>query len=302
MSLIHQLEVPFVVPEGFLSSLGSRIGAGGFGEVMYRTISDDDSREHELAVGVKNLLRSGTNFDDSGQSDGISPETISQAFVEICVMKHPRLAKHENIVNLLGITVSEFVPAFCLVTEFADLGSLGAYLSSHPGQLHWNIKTKLLRDIATGLCALHGCDIVHNDVKCANVLLFTKPAQDGGMIAKIADFGCSVPLAVTENIHRHAPTDIYAAPEAYTRSCPVLPSRDVYSLGFVVLHLATEEPPLRNVDNWVELKNDDAAMQKYARHHLELAGAPVNIVDNSLMALRKNPEERRDINKFLNGG
>jgi len=302
MWLLDRLKVPFVVPEGFLSPLGSRIGGGGFGEIIYKTIKEHDA-EAEFSVAVKNLSRSGMKFQNSEQAEGIAAQTISQAFVEICIMKHHRLAKHNNILNLMGIAVADHLPAhFGLVTEFADLGSLEAHLSRKAGQLDWNIKTKLLRDIVSGLGALHECDIVHNDVKCANILLFTAPSHDEGIIAKIADFGCSVLLAVTDRIHKQASTDIYAAPEAYATNCLVLPSRDVYSLGLVVLHLAAEEPPLRRIENLRELKNNDNEMQQYARNYLELAGAPDTIVDSALMALRKSSEERPDMGNFLNAG
>lgn len=69
-----------------------------------------------------------------------------------------------------------------LAIEYADLGSLEAYIDTKP---EWEIKFNIIKDIATGLTALHLCDILHNHVKCSNVLIFSKPR----VTAKISDGG-----------------------------------------------------------------------------------------------------------------
>ena len=45
------------------------------------------------------------------------------------------------------------------------------------------------QELVQGLIYLHGKGIIHRDIKGSNILLVRSP---GGMIPKLADFGCSV--------------------------------------------------------------------------------------------------------------
>lgn len=47
----------------------------------------------------------------------------------------------------------------------------------------------LVGDVAAGLSALHGCGVVHGDVKLDNVPVFPDTTRSTGALAKVADFG-----------------------------------------------------------------------------------------------------------------
>jgi serine/threonine protein kinase len=170
-------------------------------------------------------------------------------------MKHPCLSSHPNILQLFGTTDyhNKFVQSsawseLCLVTEYADLGSLESYLSTHSGKLEWGFKCRLINDIAEGLQAIHSCDIVHNDIKCGNVLLFAPTHACERIVAKISDFGCSVPLARTNQIRGVVGgTRLFSAPEAYSWECLVEPSRDIYSFALLMLQAVMEERPFETI-------------------------------------------------------
>jgi serine/threonine protein kinase len=114
--------------------------------------------------------------------------------------------------------------------------------------------------------AIHASDVVHNDIKCSNILLFSPSSPGGRIVAKISDFGCSVPLAMTKPIRRAAATPIFAAPEAYLSSCVMYPSRDIYAFGLLALHIAMEKTPFVGrftADALYEFKQNAPLMQEY---------------------------------------
>ena len=80
-----------------------------------------------------------------------------------------------------------FVPG--LVMECADQGTLDDLLQCADSSIDFELKMKLLLDIAQGLKTLHGCGIVYCDLKATNILLFSSPTEI--LLAKISDFGCA---------------------------------------------------------------------------------------------------------------
>ena len=290
------------------------IGRGGFGQVTYSELAEPnaDSTGHVLTgiAAVKTLSSLPENSQAVQDTEESTPAlSISQAFMEVCIMRNPRLLAHENIINLTGVASVNSAKRkpnslpFCLVTEYADLGSLDSYLCNHSNQLDWVIKVQLLTDVANGLRALHECDVVHNDVKCGNILLFLAGSPSTQKLsAKIADFGCSVPLAVTNHVEQRAGTLLFAPPEAYREDCPVLPCRDVYAFGLVILHVARETPPFVEIEDGVfEMKQSKEKMRQYAYDILEAACAPPAIMQMASLTL-KPLKERPMLHDLFNQG
>lgn len=76
-------------------------------------------------------------------------------------------------------------------------------------------KSRFMHDIASGLQALHGCGVVHGDVKLENTLVFDDPYR--GQIAKLSDFGHAL-LSVSEagaSEQRYLGTMPLIAPEVW---------------------------------------------------------------------------------------
>lgn len=125
------------------------------------------------------------------------PERLNQLrsfILELRALTHPSLSGHENIVSLLGFA---FEPDFygnddvwpVLLLEHADYGTL-ADLQESRLTLRAQAKLDLCLDVALGLQALHGCGIIHGDVKSENILMFQHSQR--GYVAKIGDFGYSI--------------------------------------------------------------------------------------------------------------
>uniref|UniRef100_A0A1X7VP51 Protein kinase domain-containing protein n=1 Tax=Amphimedon queenslandica TaxID=400682 RepID=A0A1X7VP51_AMPQE len=91
---------------------------------------------------------------------------------------------HRNVVQFFGAVITK--PNYCLVTEYAELGSLYEYLRSNT--IDFNQIRLWAKQIAMGMNYLHfeaPIPVIHRDLKSRNVVI----AQD--LTAKICDFGSS---------------------------------------------------------------------------------------------------------------
>jgi len=155
--------------------------------------------------------------------------------------------QHENIVQYLGSNSD--AEHFNIFLEYVPGGSVAAMLNSY-GSLQEPLIRNFVRQILAGLSYLHGRDIIHRDIKGANVLVDNK-----GNI-KISDFGiskrveASALLAPQKNGgHIHRPSlqgsVFWMAPEvvkqtSYTRKA------DIWSLGCLIVEMFTGTHPFPN--------------------------------------------------------
>lgn len=83
-----------------------------------------------------------------------------------------------------------------IVMELCKRGTLASVVRRSPGgQLPVRTARRYLRDVLKGLAYLHRHNFIHRDVKGDNVLI------SGGDVAKLADFGCSRRIVLTNNVH-----------------------------------------------------------------------------------------------------
>jgi mitogen-activated protein kinase kinase kinase len=155
--------------------------------------------------------------------------------------------QHENIVQYLGSNSD--AEHFNIFLEYVPGGSVAAMLNSY-GQLHEPLIRNFVRQILAGLSYLHGRDIIHRDIKGANVLVDNK-----GNI-KISDFGISKRVEASALLqpqknggHIHRPSlqgsVFWMAPEvvkqtSYTRKA------DIWSLGCLIVEMFTGTHPFPN--------------------------------------------------------
>ena len=142
---------------------------------------------------------------------------------EIEIMHHRPLAKHKNIIQLLGYgwdyEQGDTIPY--LVTEFAHDGTLRQYLSDR-GLISLKDRLELCGDVINGLHEIHLCGVCHGDVKLDNILvssLYGRGRSDGRTpfpTAKISDFGHSIVLSSEQaSVNQYRGTVGYAPPETY---------------------------------------------------------------------------------------
>lgn len=211
---------------------GALIGQGSFGSVYLALHAVTGEL---LAVKQVQSPSPGAN----SQSDTRKKSMIDALKREIGLLRDLR---HPNIVQYLGCSSSaEFLNIFL---EYVPGGSVQTMLNSY-GALPEPLVRSFVRQILTGLSYLHDRDIIHRDIKGANILVDNK-----GTI-KISDFGISKKLEASNilsgaNNNKHRPSlqgsVFWMAPEvvkqtSYTRKA------DIWSLGCLVVEMMTGTHP-----------------------------------------------------------
>jgi serine/threonine protein kinase len=146
---------------------------------------------------------------------------------------------HQNIVSLIDANV---IPFPYLELEFIDgaefNGKIIKSVNELPKPLKEDIALKIIKGIAEGLKYAHSKNIIHADLKPANILI----AKD--FEAKITDWGLSK-LYGSEIIVKGL-TPLYAAPEQLDPSYGSMDQRtDIFQLGIIFYELLTGKNPFR---------------------------------------------------------
>ncbi|KAI9781722.1 MAG: hypothetical protein M1839_005715 [Geoglossum umbratile] len=245
--------------------------------------------------------------------------------LELRVLIHAPLRMSENIVNLEGVCWQHSVEdpevvVPVLLLEFAEFGTLKDLLkregNSTPatnnaggeGSFGFETKISLIFDVAMGLDSLHNCDIVHGDIKPANVLIFPHPQRR--YIAKLADFGyCSVESP--EVVCASSGTWPWTAPE-WKEEMPraLVKKTDLYPFGLVMWQVLlgggvdvfdylreAEQGPNEEEDVIESLKHEDRVVEKAREWTVEQAcgwdeDRVFFIMELFEATLPKDPEER----------
>lgn len=137
-------------------------------------------------------------------------------------------AKHPNLVTVYVVGETQYgIPAMAM--EHVAGESLNDRLVC-AAPLPITELIALGAQLADALAALHSVGIVHRDLSPANILLSEQP--DGGVWAKILDFGVAKLLDAPSRTLGPMGTPGYLAPEQLLGSAT--PRADVYSLGAVL--------------------------------------------------------------------
>ncbi|ANZ14866.1 serine/threonine-protein kinase [Streptomyces noursei] len=198
------------------------LGIGGFGQVW---LARDEDLNVEVAL--KQVRFPGPATPEEQR------QRIARAVREA---RHAaRLRDHPNIVTVHDALEHDGSP--WIVMQFVDGHSLAEELRQH-GRLPVDQVTRIAEAMLSALGAAHKADIVHRDVKPANVLL------DAGGQVLLTDFGIAI-----------APTDAtltassmvvgspgYVAPERWQGAEPGA-AADLFALGVTLYEAVEGEPP-----------------------------------------------------------
>jgi serine/threonine protein kinase len=110
------------------------------------------------------------------------------------------------------------------------------------GKLNEQLVASYAVKILEGLHYLHCCDVVHCDLKAANILT-TKTGN-----VKLSDFGVSLNLKAIEREKDIAGTPNWMAPEVIELK-GASTKADIWSLGCTVVELLTGRPPFGDITN-----------------------------------------------------
>lgn len=145
---------------------------------------------------------------------------------------------HPNIIGYKEAFFDESSSTLCIVMELAEGGDLLKKITEHNSQRSNFSELEIwctLVQIANGLKVLHNANIIHRDLKCANIFV----SKDN--IIKLGDLNVSKVnkrgLAYTQT-----GTPYYASPEVW-RDKPYTFSSDIWSFGCVIYEMAALNPP-----------------------------------------------------------
>ncbi|CAG8459165.1 2848_t:CDS:2 [Gigaspora margarita] len=175
---------------------------------------------------------------------------------QVAILKE--LKDSEHIIRFYGIAVSSDETKFHLVTEWMENGNLRDYYKNH--KLDWNKRFEFAIDICRGIAFLNAVEILHHDIRGANILI-NKDHK-----AKIANFGLSRRFGdITRNIQVNLENVRYMAPEKlehgdkkrYNVKC------EIYSLGALLWEIAEEEIPYTRLGIDLQTIRDKVVKEKY---------------------------------------
>ncbi|KAK6461760.1 kinase-like domain-containing protein [Scheffersomyces coipomensis] len=217
------------VPKHWLK--GARIGAGSFGTVYLGMNSFTGE-----VMAVKQVPLPKSNNGDSEEQQRL----IQEQQREMSLLKE---LNHENIVRYFGASTDE--ENLNIFLEYVPGGSVQSMLQSY-GPFEEPLIRNFIRQILIGLSYLHGEDIIHRDIKGANILIDIKGT------VKIGDFGISKKVAniedeleVQKKTGKRASLQgsvYWMAPEvvkqtAYTKKA------DIWSVGCLIIEMFTGKHP-----------------------------------------------------------
>lgn len=215
---------------------GAMIGQGSFGTVYLAL--------HALTGELMALKQVEMPSSSGTHLDAKKNNMVEALKREIGLLRE---LKHPNIVQYLGSNSDE--QHLNIFLEYVAGGSVATMLVNY-GSLNEVLIANFVRQILNGLAYLHSKDIIHRDIKGANILV------DNHGSVKISDFGISKrldpsSLGPANPLKRGGPrvslqgSVFWMAPEvvkqtAYTRKA------DIWSLGCLIVEMFTGSHPHPN--------------------------------------------------------
>jgi eukaryotic-like serine/threonine-protein kinase len=266
--------------------LGEVLGYGGMSEV-HRGLDTRLGRD----VAVK-VLRADLARDPQFQM------RFRREAQNAAALNHPAIVA----VYDTGEVQSEFGPLPYIVMEFVDGQTLREIVKTQ-GPMSQQQVVEVMADVCAALDFSHRHNIIHRDVKPANIMI-----NHAGAV-KVMDFGIARALGEGQNVTQTAAvigTAQYLSPEQ-ARGEAVDARSDVYAAGCVLFELLTGEPPFTG-DTPVAVAYQH--VREEPRHPSELNPSIPSTLDAVVLkALSKNPlnryqsaaEMRADLVRVRNG-
>jgi serine/threonine protein kinase len=219
---------------------GAKIGQGGMGSIYHATSKNSEliERVQEAQIVVKVLT-----------------ENVSQLSSAALTTFHQEVAltwkfqKHPNIVKMYGWSET---PA-AMILRFYPCGDLRHFIKRGSDTLDYH-KTNIISvmlQIGSAVSFMHRENVVHCDLKPANILLDFDPVKCT-IIAVLTDLGIArildesfIGVEAFEVANANGLSTSYASPESFTRfktkfheaSPVVYKLGDVYSLSIILLEM-----------------------------------------------------------------
>lgn len=214
-----------------------QIGKGGFSEV-FKVAEKKTGKIYAAKICKKKLDRNTKEIKELRVN-------LSREVNIISGLDHPAVLKFYGYSKVDFEQESKPV----IITEYSSNGTLRNITEQVRQQKvpqSWDDTKKLINiyGIASGVSYLHSRDILHRDLKPQNIL------EDDNLFPQIADFGLALISHQKQDANSYQPnnkalgTPIYAAPEIWKKNA-YSTKGDVYSFGYIVYEIMTNEAPFQ---------------------------------------------------------
>ncbi|XP_074570011.1 mitogen-activated protein kinase kinase kinase 1-like [Curcuma longa] len=246
---------------------GAFLGSGSFGSV-FEGISEEGVF---FAVKEVPLLDKGCN----------AQQCILQLEQEIMLLSQ---FEHDNIVQYYG-TDKESSKLYIFL-ELVTQGSLASLYQKY--RLQDSQVSSYTKQILNGLNYLHGRNVVHRDIKCANILVHVNGS------VKLADFGLAKEMSKYNMLKSCQGSVYWMAPEVVNPRRTYGQAADIWSLGCTVLEMLTRQIPYPHLELMQAL---------YKIGHGEPPTIPDSLSRDARDFIRKcvqvNPDDRPNASELL---
>ncbi|KAL6568745.1 hypothetical protein OROHE_004429 [Orobanche hederae] len=204
----------------------SELGHGGFGTV-YRTETEGKRSLAIKKLNTTSLVKCQEDFEGE--------------------IKKLGKIRHENLVALEGFY---WTPSLQLViNEYISGWSLHKVLhdGESDGCLTWQQRLKIILGTAKGLAHLHRLNVIHYNMKSANVLIDYYSGE-----AKVGDFGLARLLPALDRYMLSSKIQSalgYMAPEFACQRVKITEKCDVYGFGILALEVLTGKRPVEYMED-----------------------------------------------------
>ena len=154
---------------------------------------------------------------------------------------------HKNIIKIYDTIINDNYD-FVIILEYCESGTLKDYMKIVK-KFSENIVKYYIKQLKDALYFLYINNILHRDLKPDNILL-----KDNYRTLKLADFGLSKILNVSDLTTTICGTPLYMAPEIiigdyYNNKC------DLWSTGCIIYQMLYEKTPFEQAHSFTELQN-----------------------------------------------
>ncbi|EGA61135.1 Ste11p [Saccharomyces cerevisiae FostersO] len=255
---IVSLPTKIATPKNWLK--GACIGSGSFGSVYLGMNAHTGELMAVKQVEIKNNnIGVPTDNNKQANSDENNEQEEQQEKIEdVGAVSHPKTNQnihrkmvdalqhemnllkelhHENIVTYYG--ASQEGGNLNIFLEYVPGGSVSSMLNNY-GPFEESLITNFTRQILIGVAYLHKKNIIHRDIKGANILIDIKGC------VKITDFGISKklsPLNKKQNKRASLQGSVFWMSPEVVKQTATTAKADIWSTGCVVIEMFTGKHP-----------------------------------------------------------